>query len=400
MQNDSHPNAPKRQAPAKKQGIRFRIIPAYRVQPNLTGAWLVKHLLPARGLAVIYGPPGSGKSFIGLDVAYHIAMGEMWAGKKVKQAGVIYIAAEGGNGFANRIVACRAHLDAPDDTPIGVVYVAPNLGAEKGDVELLIKEIDAQAFALGWEVGAVFIDTLARTMIGADENSAVDMGCFVRNVDTISTHFKCLGVAIHHTGKDTDRGMRGSSALHGAADTEWEISEDDSAKKAVRTAKQKDGAPDNLTWKFALIPHILGEDEDGDDVSSCIVQITSDVKQKEDKKTVSKRSRLKGQKALLLQAVERAIEDAGELLPRSTNLPGKTKGIDRKALERFTDLLGFKEGTTERVQRSAVDRMLRELAGDKFIGRWGKHIWLAHNETNETSKKQAELFQGEPEEWR
>jgi len=395
IRNDDR-NAPvPQQQGRKKPELRFRIVPASSVAAILTGAWLIKHLLPSRGLAVIYGPPGSGKSFVALDAAFHIAMGEAWAGKRVKQGAVIYIAAEGGHGFSNRIVAARARLEVPDDTPLGVIYVAPNLGTAMGDAALLIKEIKQQAFHLGWEIAAIFVDTLARTMAGADENSTTDMGNFVRNIETVSNAFQALGVAVHHTGKDTDRGMRGSSALHGAADTEWEISEDEAGKKHIQTVKQKDGAPDKLTWGFALVPHILGQDEDGEDVSSCTVAITSEVKQKENTKTVSKGKKLKGQKALLLKAVARAIEDAGELLPSSTNLPGKTYGILRKRLENFTDMLGFREGTSERVQRSAVDRMLRELAGDNYIGRWGPHIWLVR-ETDETDRNKPDLFQRQP----
>ncbi len=379
MRDDTHPKAPKPPAAQKKVAtLRFRIVPGHRVVPMLTGAWLVKHLLPARGLAVIYGPPGSGKSFVALNVAYHVAMGETWAGKKTKQGAIIYIAAEGGHGFANRVVAAREQLEVPEDTPLGIIYVAPNLGSVEGDALLLVKEIKAQVFALGWEVAAIVIDTLARTMAGADENSTTDMGRFVRNVEFVANAFQCLGIAVHHTGKDVDKGMRGSSALHGAADTEWEIGEDDHGK-SITVVKQKDGAPDNLTWRFALIPHVLGEDEDNEKVSSCVVAITSEVKQKENPKIASKRKQVKGQKALLLKAITCCIEDVGDLLPVSAHLPSNTQGIIRQRLENYTDMMGFKEGTSERVQRSMVDKMLRELAGDGFIGRWGKHIWLVDN---------------------
>jgi hypothetical protein len=379
--NDEH-NARRPQASKKPAPLRFKIIPAHSIVASLVGAWLIKHLLPSRGLAVIYGPPGSGKSFLALHAAFHIAMGEMWAGKKTKQGAIIYIAAEGGHGFGNRVVAARIALDVPEDTPLGIIYVAPNLGSAEGDVKLLIQEIEAQCRHYGWEVAGIFIDTLARAMCGADENSTTDMGNFVRNVDLVASHFKCLGVAVHHTGKDTDRGMRGSSALHGAADTEWEITENEDGTKTVRTAKQKDGAPADLTWKFELPIHILGEDEDGEKVSSCVARIISEVKQKERPKSASKR-KLKGQKALLLKAVARSIEDTGEFLPASSHMPGNTRGVQRQSLENYTDMMGFKEGTSERVQRSMVDKMLRELAGDGFIGRWGKHIWMVSDEANE-----------------
>jgi hypothetical protein len=359
-----------------KPAVRFPITRMGDIKAILDGQWLVKHLLPAQGLAVIYGPPGCGKSFLTLDTALHVAMGLPWAGKGVKQAAVIYIAAEGGHGFANRIVAARYHLNVPDDVPFGLITVAPNLGTEKGDAALLIREIKAQVDPLGWTVGLIVVDTLSRAMAGADENAAADMGRFVRNIDHVSKAFHCLGVAVHHTGKDAERGMRGSSALHGAADAEWEISEDD-AGKFVRLAKQKDGR-DDLVWRFHLYPVVLGTDETGENVSSCGVKVTSEpepMKQESGGKNVSRR-KLKGQKALVMKAVRTAIEEMGERLPGSNHMPDSTRGARRQHIQIYAEKLGFLEGKTDRVARSTLDRLLRDLHGDRYIGRWDDWLWL------------------------
>lgn len=354
---------------------RFVITPIRDIKAVLSGQWLIKHLLPAQGLAVVYGPPGCGKSFVTLNAALHIAMGRDWAGKKVRQAAVIYIAAEGGHGFGNRVVAARARLNVPDDVPFGLITVAPNLGSKKGDAQRLIKEIQAQTAELGWTLGAIVIDTLARVMGGADENSSEGMGAFIENTETVSRMFHCLGIAVHHTGKDAEKGMRGWSGLHGAADAEWEISEDD-AGKTVRTSKQKDGA-DNLLWRFKLVPVEIGQDEDGENVSSVHVLITSDVeavKQKSDGKNVSKK-KPKGQKALALKAVWKAIDEAGEIMPASNHMPAVRRGVRRQAIQIYAEKLGFLDGKSERVARSTLDRLLRELAGDSHIGRWGEWVW-------------------------
>lgn len=369
-------------AGALPRQLRFQVIAIADIKPVLHGRWLIKHLLPASGLAVVYGAPGSGKSFVALDASLHIAMGLDWAGKKVRQSGVIYIAAEGGEGFANRVVAVRQKLSAPDDTPFGLITVAPNLGLETGDTKLLIKEIRAQTAPLGWDIGAIVVDTLSRALAGADENAAADMGRFVRNIDHVSKAFHCLGIAVHHTGKDAERGMRGSSALHGAADAEWEISSDESGK-TIRTAKQKDGV-DNLLWRFALFPSEIGKDEDQENVSSCVVKLLGEVKQEKKGKNVSPK-KPKGQKAELLKAVTKAVDAVGAPLPASNHMPAHTYGVTRDGLHNYAEMLGFMDGKSERVQRSTLDRLLRDLAGDGYIGRWGKHVWLIHDETSETS---------------
>jgi hypothetical protein len=59
--------------PAAKR--RFPIEIAADMQLGAEPEWLIHGLLPARGLAANYGPPGCGKFFPAIDVAMHIALG-------------------------------------------------------------------------------------------------------------------------------------------------------------------------------------------------------------------------------------------------------------------------------------------------------------------------------------
>jgi hypothetical protein len=68
--------------------------------------WLIYKVLPDCGLALLFGPPGEGKSFVALDWALCVATGEKWLGKHAVQQGhVLYIAAEGGGGMKKRVAA-------------------------------------------------------------------------------------------------------------------------------------------------------------------------------------------------------------------------------------------------------------------------------------------------------
>jgi RecA-family ATPase len=87
----------------------------------------------------------------------------------------------------------------------------------------------------------VIIDTLARCMIGGDENSARDMGLFVEACSRVQKTGAAVMV-IHHTGKNSATGPRGSSALFGAADTIIELSNDDGLIQ-LRCEKSKDAKP-------------------------------------------------------------------------------------------------------------------------------------------------------------
>lgn len=67
--------------------------------------FIVDGYFESDALSMIFGPPGSGKSFVALDVACCVATGTPWHGMKVKQGAVIAIVGEGLNGIGRRIKA-------------------------------------------------------------------------------------------------------------------------------------------------------------------------------------------------------------------------------------------------------------------------------------------------------
>lgn len=227
--------------------------------------WIVKGVIPRGELGVIYGPPGSGKTFFALDLAMAIALGEAWCGRKVNKGRVGYIAAEGAGGFRNRIQAYRIQREVGADTDILQVLAAvPNL-LERQDVIDLGNSIIRMG---GLEV--LIYDTLARGTTGGDENSAQDMGLAIANCRTLHDVTGAMVILIHHSGKDATRGARGSNAILGAVDVEIEVSRFDDNRTA-RVSKLKDGE-DGVEFGFKLHVVPLGVDEDGDAVSSCVVE--------------------------------------------------------------------------------------------------------------------------------
>ena len=106
------------------------------------GGTLVKGFLDAGAMSVIYAPSNVGKSFFALDLAFHIASGREWRGHRVKKPGfVLYLAAEGGAGFINRVEAIKRHYDVPDDAdiPLAVMPAGFSLLEDSGDCERIIE---------------------------------------------------------------------------------------------------------------------------------------------------------------------------------------------------------------------------------------------------------------------
>lgn len=200
--------------------------------------WLIEDMIPEHGLTFIYGKPGKGKSFIALDLALRIAHGFDWHGKPCKQGGVLYIAGEGRGGYRNRVHGWHSHHGlVPDCAPFRLLPRTVNF-MNADEVAKLIRTVKS---VVGDAI-LVIVDTVARVLPGAEENASKEMGLFVAACDAIKDTCNVSVIGIHHSGKDEDRGMRGSTALEGAGDAILHLKrKDDSKIVEVVTEKQKDG---------------------------------------------------------------------------------------------------------------------------------------------------------------
>lgn len=180
--------------------------------------WLVHETISEEGLSIIYGEPGAGKSFVVLDMALRVSMGLDWHGTRTRQAGVLYIAGEGARGIGKRIAGWRLHhgLDTSQARfallPVAVQFM------EDADLSRLIHTIDEAVRKLDFPIGMIVIDTVSRAIAGVDENGQEAMSSFVRACDRVKDHIGGAVIGVHHSGKDKERGMRGSSVLLGACD--------------------------------------------------------------------------------------------------------------------------------------------------------------------------------------
>ncbi|WP_343654539.1 helicase RepA family protein [Paraburkholderia caribensis] len=245
----------------------IRSVPIDELLSGERQTYLVKGVFPAKGVAAIYGPSASGKTFLTLDVALAIARGQPWFGRRVKKTGVIYVAAEGEAGISDRLHAALGD----DDQGIAMEVVPSPVDLLRGmaDLDALVSAIRAAEQRIG-TVGLVVIDTLARCMPGGDENTSDSMGAFLQNVDSLRRAIDGLALVVHHTGKDTSAGARGHSSFFGAMDGCLEVSRDGD-QRAFKVAKSRDGV-DGESQAFRLVSVELGVDDDGDPITSCVVE--------------------------------------------------------------------------------------------------------------------------------
>ena len=231
--------------------------------------WLVKSLIGMDNLICLFGASGSFKSFLCIDLAMSVAHGIDWTKRKTVQGGVVYLAAEGGSGISKRIRAWNAKNGLWENPKNFHICRVPLLLTAKEEIGALRKAIAALP-----EIPIlVIIDTLAMSFSG-DENSSSDIGTYLRMINTeIKSAFNCTVIVVHHTGHNATERPRGSSAITANVDGLLGCyrSSSEGMNARLDVMKQKDGDAIKGMY-FDLNRHKLGDDEDGDEISSLVAE--------------------------------------------------------------------------------------------------------------------------------
>ena len=228
--------------------------------------WLVKGLVPEDSMGMIFGASGTYKSFIAIDMALHIAHGMDWAGLRTKQGPVAYIAAEGGAGISRRLKAWRNQFGLVETNNLHIC-ITPFLLTAQDEMA----HMKAAIAKFPQPPSVVIIDTLSQTFSG-DENSSSDIGTYLRMINSeIRAAFNCTVIVIHHTGHSAAERPRGSSAITANLDFILGVFKPDpeASRAKVGVHKMKDGDKvDDLYFNMTRL--VLGEDSDGDEISSLV----------------------------------------------------------------------------------------------------------------------------------
>jgi hypothetical protein len=289
---------------------------------------VIKGLLGRGELSVWYGPPKSGKSFLVTDLALAVAEAvATWFGHRIKGKGfVVYCVMEGAGGFPNRL---RAWSDArgrpvPDSfvwVPLRLNFLAGGAteaaAADVLRIQALVEHLKRET---GLPCVLIVVDTVARAMTGADENSTQDMGLFLDQCAFLQELFDRPHVLVVHHENAAGSRTRGSSALNGGGHTFVRI-ERTEAGRAWSIEAAKDDA-DGERHGFALQRTVLGDDEDGDEVTSCIL-----VEAEAPTKEAIKAPRLTDKQRVVLECLDAALVDHGESPPPARDIPRNSRGV-------------------------------------------------------------------------
>lgn len=230
---------------------RDRIYPLHDYADNVQDpAWLIPGMIPSQGIGMLYGESGSFKSFIALDMALSLAFGisGQWGAPPVKND-ILFLAGEGPVATAKKRWPAWMEWQNIEFRSDHRFFISPEVplytdSAAWENVKKDLTELKAKP-------ALIIIDTLTRLITGLDENSAKDASMVTKFMEQLARYFECFVLAIHHTGKDQNKGARGSSAFYANVDTVLSTKLKQGGTE-LRVKKQKDADVQDEVFNFAV----------------------------------------------------------------------------------------------------------------------------------------------------
>jgi len=198
------------ESPSHQPEMSQYLVPLQEMKNLPRVTWLIPGEIPERGITVLYGPSGIGKSFLALHYAMQLG----------QTKNVLYVAAEGQTGFFVRSQAWLKHHKV-DEARVNLTFFL--------SVISLLDEAECVKFTSllrPLKPDLVVVDTLSLCLLPGDENSSRDMGLFIKSTQRLMRELKCAILFIHHTGKE-GKVERGSSVLKATCDVMFRLEGDD-----------------------------------------------------------------------------------------------------------------------------------------------------------------------------
>lgn len=213
--------------------------------------WLIPGFLPSEGVGMLYGPSGSHKTFLALDMASCLAHGipGQWGGSiDGTKHDVLYLAGEQPKAMSRkRRPAWREWMGQQGQANrLHVVDHVPFYHATEAWLALKL-----EIGEMNLKPSLIIIDTLSRFMTGMDESNTKDANMVVDFLEKLARYYECFVLVVHHTGKDLSKGARGSSLYHANMDVMLETRKKENGT-ALHVKKQKEIDEPDKPYLFAV----------------------------------------------------------------------------------------------------------------------------------------------------
>jgi hypothetical protein len=318
-------------------------------QSTKTYQWLIKHVIPLGESVLMIGRSGCGKSFTAFDMGMHVARGIEYRGRKVKRMGVILLCYEGGVGVSLRMQAyAQANDIKPGAIPFAALTRPPNVYASEENIEALAAEIIEVTKSWTVPLGVIIVDTHNAATRGSSEIKSEDVSLILNRYESLRAKTGAGLWIIGHT--NTEGRHRGNEQIANGIETTLRVElveqkgvgllrdDDGRVRHRVVVEKQREGQ-DKIDWEFVLPQIILGTDEDGDPITSCVARLPNRTVEEEShrdddrqgkqtgNRDPSKHFRLRGPEVVFFRAMLKALADGGMAPPAGLQLPPSVQRV-------------------------------------------------------------------------
>lgn len=337
---------------------------------------LIENTIPEFGVGFIGGASGALKTFGILDWLASISTGESIAGREVmREGGVVYIAFEGKDTIdARHRGICIDRDGAMDGAPFYVVRDAKPVQEDHDYMRLEASLVRWNAHMLeahGKPLTCVAIDTVvAAEMIPPEkENDPAWWQRVFNLLKPIAERLKIVIMLSHHAGKDAEKGLRGSSANHAAADfvvvfeTDRDPITGEVKSRWVHLRKTRYGGGEGPIAKIEPAEVVVGTKANGKDMTTLVMRYDTEAKRGKPGKSKDRgdEATVKGaQQKLILEIVDRLVAKGGEDV--STVLEQVGRGLVRDTF--VSDWLAVHPETTKDTAGANFRQRVKELLDD------------------------------------
>jgi hypothetical protein len=377
------PSPPKAEAKPPKQPtiLSFR---RHRDENNQPPRYLVKNLLPETGVGLLSGQSGTYKSFVAIKLAGAIATGQSFAGHAIKRPGAVLIfASEGAGELPIRLDALSEAEHGGQVLPIfycgaGVRLLDKNSVASVIATAKAVAEDAQRDYSLPLTI--IIFDTViaaAQFVKSGDENDAAVGQKLMTALGDISRITGTFVLGVDHFGKAPETGTRGTSAKEAAADVVLALLADKALSGEVKAPRlcirKRRGGPAGVEHPFTVKPVRLGEDEDGEEVTSLAIDFSAAVVPPADDEAGKWSPSLRLLRKILMTMLATAGEQIEPYADGPTVLAVKAEFVRNEF---------FKQHSADQndTKRKAFDRAISRAQGNDLIGvrevSGTKWLWL------------------------
>lgn len=238
---------------------------------------VIRNLCQQNEVGIMVAPSNVGKTAVAMALGARVVQGAPVLNMPTRKGVVVHVCGEGGDAVKDRIsVALKGAKDASDYL---VIKKRINLG-DLGQISEFIRDLRAYLEEIGERVSLIIVDTLIHAIGDHNENSSNEMAQVIAGAQEIAEAFEAHVLLIHHTGREEDRGGRGSSAIRSNVDSEFTVRNDQDTNEAVLTTTKQRNIEGGLRFSYKLRKVLLGYDEEGEERTTVIADLMDGSQQK------------------------------------------------------------------------------------------------------------------------